>query len=276
MDNYFHAEHNSYKYVGQCIYCRSKDNLHDEHSIPESLNGLMILKKASCQNCGRITSRFEGDYARQSLLNVRTVWNMKSKRSKKKRPTEFPVRFIQEGRERTVNVPLEESFPLIPLVEIGPPGMFPNRPHKLGMKHGEYKINPFKVRDGTHLKRLAEKYHADDVGVDWQINVVGFLRMIAKIAYCISVWRFGLNNIGEAYVIPAILGTKNDIWDWVGSDGEQEVHELTKRLPSDHVVNVWFDGNAVIHGRVKLFKKSLTPEYDVIVGRLTDVAQGFY
>jgi len=188
MDNYFHAEHNSYKYVGECIYCHSKENLHDEHSIPESLNGLMILEKASCQDCGRITSRFEGEYTRQSLLTVRTVWNMKSKRSKKRRPTEFPIRFIKDGREQTINVPLEESFPLIPVVELGPPGVLATRVHKYGLKHRQYKINPFKVRDDTHLKHLAEKYGADDVAVDWQINVVGFLRMIAKIAYCISVW----------------------------------------------------------------------------------------
>lgn len=237
MDKYLQAQHNTYKYVGECIYCRSKQNLHDEHSIPESLNGLMILQKASCRDCGRVTSRFEGDYARQSLLNVRTVWNMKSKRSKKRRPTEFPIRLIKDGRERTIDVPLEESFPLIPMVELGPPGMLANRPHKYGMKHGEYKINPFKVRDDAHLKRLAEKYGADDVAVDWQINVVGFLRMIAKIAYCIAVWRFGLTNIGSAFVVPAILGTTDDIWQWVGSDGEQEVHEITRHLPSDHVVN---------------------------------------
>jgi hypothetical protein len=100
--------------------------------------------------------------------------------------------------------------------------------------------------------------------------------MIAKIAYCISVWRFGLKSIGEAYVVPAILGTNNDIWTWVGSDGEQEVYKHTKHMASDHDVNGWFDDNGVLHARVKLFKKSLTPEYEVVVGKLTDVTLGFY
>jgi hypothetical protein len=120
----------------------------------------MILEKASCQDCGRITSRFEGDYARQSLLEVRTVWNMKSKRSKKKRPTEFPIRFTKNGIDETIQVPVEDSFPLIPMVEVGPPGVYANRLHKLGLRSGEYKINPFKVRDDTHLQQLAKKYGA--------------------------------------------------------------------------------------------------------------------
>ena len=249
---YIHATHNIHKFVGQCIYCGSKDNLHDEHCIPESLNGLMILDKASCQACGRITSRFEGDYARQSLLEVRTVWNMKSKRSKKKRPTEFPIRFTTNGQDRTINVPVEESFPLIPMLEVGPAGVYPHRPHKLGLRHGQYQIDPFKIRETKHLQELAKNYGADSASVDFNINVIGFLRMIAKIAYCISVWRFGLKNIGEAYVVPAILGTRNDIWQWVGSDGEQEVYKHTKKMLSDHDVNGWFDFSGIIHARVKL------------------------
>jgi len=43
------------KFVGKCIYCHSTENLHDEHVIPESLNGVRLLKKGSCGGCGRIT-----------------------------------------------------------------------------------------------------------------------------------------------------------------------------------------------------------------------------
>lgn len=275
--SYIHiSQHNTYKHVGKCIYCHATENLHNEHCIPESLNGVMILEKASCQDCGRVTSRFEGDYARQSMLAVRTVWNMKSKRSKKTRPTEFPVRFTKVGEEQVINVPLTDSFPIIPLLEIGPPGVYPNRPHALGLRSGEYKLHPFKVRDEDHMQYLAKKYEAEGVSVDFQIDITGFLRMIAKIAYCITVWRFGLNNISQAYVVPAILGSTNDIWKWVGSDGMQEVYEQTKQVSTDHAVNGWFDVDGELHARVKLFKKSLTPEYDVIVGKLTDVAYGFY
>src|SRR5437588_4984583 len=98
------------KAVGRCIYCGSTENLHDEHCIPESLNGVRILEKGSCGDCGKITSKFEGGYARDSMLPVRTALNMKSKRSKNKRPTEFPMRFIKEGREKVINVPVEDHY----------------------------------------------------------------------------------------------------------------------------------------------------------------------
>ncbi len=99
------AVNTTYKWVGKCIYCGSLEALHNEHCIPESLNGVHVLEKGSCRECGRITSQFEGRFARESMLPVRTAWNMKSKRSKRKRPTEFPMRFMKGGHEETINVP---------------------------------------------------------------------------------------------------------------------------------------------------------------------------
>jgi hypothetical protein len=270
------AEHREVKFVGKCIYCGSTENLHDEHCIPESLNGFHVLGKASCQPCGRITSRFEGEYARDSMLPVRTAWNMRSKRSKSKRPTGFPMRFVKNGEELVINVPVGDHYSVIPLIEIGPPGRTPHAPHASGLSHGEYKLHPFRIRSDEHIDYLVKKYQADAMSVDYDININGFLRMIAKIGYCQTVWSYGLNNIGEKYVVPAILGKSNDIWQWVGSDGTQEIHELTKRMKTDHIVSTWFTPDGELQARVKLFKKSYTPEYDVIVGRLTPMAHAFY
>lgn len=270
------AKTKSRKFVGKCIYCGSTENLHDEHVIPESLNGVRILEKGSCGDCGRITSRFEGSYARDSMLPVRTAWNMKSKRSKSKRPTEFPMRFLKNAREKIINVPVEDHWSIIPLVEIGPPGKYPNLRHAQGFQYGEYEIRPFKIRPDEHIEYLKQKYDADSVSVDCKFNVEGFLRMIAKIGYCTAVWRYGLSNIGEAYVVPAILGNSKDILHWVGSDGTQEIYEDSKHMDTDHVVITWQSPDGDIHAGVKLFKKSLTPEYIVIVGRLTEEAFGLY
>lgn len=264
------------KAIGKCIYCGSTNNLHDEHVIPESLNGVRLLEKGSCGDCGKITGKFEGSYARDSMLPVRTALNMKSKRSKSKRPTEFPMRFIKDGKEKIINVPVDDHYSIIPLVEIGPTGKYPHIPHALGLQHGEYRIQPFQIRSNEHIEYLKRKYDADGIGVDFHINVIGFLRMIAKIAYCSIVWRYGLSNIGRRYIVPAILGTSNDILQWVGSDGEQRTYEESKRMDTDHVVDTWFTPDGDLRARVKFFKKSLTPEYDVIVGQLTETAHGFY
>lgn len=270
------AENRTVKFVGKCVYCGSTENLHDEHCIPESLNGVHVLEKGSCGNCGTITSRFEGSYARDSMLPVRTAWNMKSKRSKKKRPTKFPMKFIQEGREQIIDVPIEDHHSLIPLVDIGPPGKYRNGPHASGLRYREYRINNFRIRPEEHAHQVLEKYGADELSVDFQINVPGFLRMIAKIAYCTMVFRYGLNNIGEAYVVPAILGISDDIWEWVGSDGTQTFYHQSKNMKTDHLVTNWFTEDGELQSGVKLFKKSLTPEYTVIVGRLKEQTHGFY
>lgn len=271
------ATYKTTKHVGKCIYCGAIENLHDEHCIPESLNGTHVLGKGSCGDCGTITSKFERSYARDSMLPVRTAWGMKSKRSKRKRPTEFPMKFIKGGVETIINVPVEDHWSIIPLVELGPPGKYPLLPHASGLEYGQYRIKPFKIRPEEHIEYLKRKYDADEVGVDCNLNVEHFLRMIAKIAYCMIVWQYGLNNIGKAYVVPAILGTSNDIMQWVGSDGTQRVYQETRRMNTDHAITSWFTNpDGELSARVKLFKKSLTPEYEVIVGQLTPQALGLY
>lgn len=264
------------KYIGKCIYCSSVKNLQDEHCIPESLNGVYLLEKASCDKCGKITGKFEGRYTGNTLLPVRTAWNMKSKRSKSKRPKEFPMKFAKEGEEKLINVPVEDHFSVIPLFEIGAPGKYSHKPHAKGLKHGQIQLNPFKIRSDEHIEYLKVKYDADEVSVDFDLYVEDFFRMIAKIAYCFTIWRYGLNNIGKVYVLPAILGESNDLWQWVGSDGLQEIHKLTKQMNTDHIVSTWFTPSGELQARVKLFKKSETPEYDVIVGQLTQLAHDFY
>jgi hypothetical protein len=269
------AEHREEKFVGVCIYCGATEHLHDEHCIPESLNGFHVLTKASCQTCGNITSKFEGDYARDSVLAVRTAWKMRSKRSKKKRPTEFPMRIKKAGREETINVPVEDHYSLIPMIEVGSPGFWPSVVHPLGLKTGQCLVNNFRIRDDDHIDYLKEKYEAEEISVDFVINVNGFLRIIAKIAYCMTVWRYGLESIGENFVLPAIL-TGNNIEQWVGSDGQQEIHELAKDWKTDHIVMTGHTSDGELTARVKLFKNSPTPEYIVIVGQMKEGVHALY
>jgi HNH endonuclease len=45
--------------IGCCIYCGEKKCLSDEHIIPYGLGGSIVLKKASCNSCAKITSNIE-------------------------------------------------------------------------------------------------------------------------------------------------------------------------------------------------------------------------
>jgi hypothetical protein len=266
----------TYKFVGKCVYCGVTEGLHDEHVIPESLNGVRLLEKGSCRKCGDITSKFEGAYARESMLAARTALNMKSKRSKKKRPTEFPMRLGKGDKEETVNVPISDHCSLIPMVEIGPPSAVPTLPHAQGLKARECVINTYSIRTDEQIEEISKKYNADRISVDYIINIAGFLRIIAKIAYCTVIWRYGLSNIAKAYVVPSILGETEDITHWVGSDGRQDIYYEYQNENTDHIITTRQLEDGTLCARVKLFKKSFTPEYEVIVGRMKEGTHGLF
>ncbi len=65
-------------------------------------------------------------------------------------------------------------------------------------------------------------------------------------------------------------------WQWVGSDGTQRHSEETKHMNTDHLVTNWFTEDGELLSAVKLFKKSLTPEYLIVVGRLNEQTYAFY
>jgi hypothetical protein len=275
IDNYTTSKDKRRFHIGKCIYCGATEDLRIEHCFPESLNGEFELEAASCRECEKITGKFEARFTRETLLPMRTAWNMKSKRSKSKRPKEFPMEFIKDGQSKVLNVPVDEHCSVIPLLELGPTGKYPNEYHAKGLRHSQFQVTSFQIRSQEHVSAIIEKYDADEFRVHFPLYIEDFLRMIAKIAYCFAVARFGLKNIAEVYVLPAILGQSNDIWHWVGGDGTQELYHASKHMNVDHVVNTWTE-EGEIHARVKLLKKSETPEYKVIIGRLSDAARGVF
>jgi hypothetical protein len=100
--------------------------------------------------------------------------------------------------------------------------------------------------------------------------------MIAKIGYCFSVYRYGLNAFEEVCVVPALLGQCDDISNWVGSDGYQLIYNTTGHINNDHVVATSRTQEGTVLARVKLWKKSETPEYAVIIGKLTERANAIF
>jgi hypothetical protein len=56
--------------IGRCIYCLSRENLSDEHTVPFSLGGDVAPKDASCDRCSGITSYLDGYLARNKVEPV--------------------------------------------------------------------------------------------------------------------------------------------------------------------------------------------------------------
>src|SRR4051794_27690090 len=72
----------TYPAVGRCIYCDAQLGdavLTTEHIIPESLGGMLVLPEASCTDCQKFTSAFEGINAGRLFKPIRRQFRFPSK-----------------------------------------------------------------------------------------------------------------------------------------------------------------------------------------------------
>jgi hypothetical protein len=88
--------------------------------------------------------------------------------------------------------------------------------------------------------------------------------MLAKIAYGFCVSQFGLANIDSVYVLPAILGQKDDVGRWVGCANDIQL-PIGQSLHQIHIAL----NNREIIVRIKLFALFNVPEYLVVVGTVS-------
>ncbi len=255
--------------VGRCIYCGATDDLRIEHAIPESLQGDLLLEAASCRQCEDITKKFEGRYCGETLKPFRDFWKFKSKRRNRGRLSSFPMRLKREGVVIHEAVSKADYMPVIPLWELGHPERFAHVPHSKGLAHGEARLIVFNTRSQEDLIEIADKFDIDELQVDFPLYIDDFLRLIAKIAYCFAVAKFGLSSFGENYLLPGILGNSNDLIRFVGSEGKQLLYHEGLGTQADHLVSVGIDSDGIIGAQIKLFKDLQTPEYLVIVGRVS-------
>lgn len=257
-------------FVGKCIYCGSTDDLTDEHAIPLALQGNRILRDGSCLACNKITTRFERSILRNSMLAIRTVLDMPT-RKKKNRPNSLPMIFIRGDIRTEEQVPIADAVPSLILPELGPPEIYPTMPHAYNLRPGAFVVKnhlPLERANDDHLNMLLRKYNADAVETPFEINHRDFLRLLAKIAMTEAVGFYGLENFERIFVRQAVLGNDRTEW-WVGSDGYYDIHLQGGFDDSAHVIAaVRPQGMLEVWVRIKLWNKSITPEYTVVVGRL--------
>lgn len=190
------------------------------------------------------------------------------------------MEFGKDGVFKEVNVPIDDYIPVLPLPELGPPGYIASEIiHRKGLRNRQFRIEAYTLdhlREEGHENLLLQKYGADEARINYSLHVVDFLRMIAKIAFCHCVFRYGLKNFEHVYVRDAILRGGDDVWKWVGSDGYRFIFETEKNFDSTHIIACGRDNGTQVRCRIKLINKSSTPEYLVVVGKLTDRAAAIF
>jgi len=246
--------------IGKCIYCgKTEEPLQQEHIIPYGLNGPWVLHEASCRKCADITSAFELTVLKDSLIVPRVALNFPTRR-KKQRPKKFKFAIIKSGQQEVVEVPIHEHFAIMVLPISESPAYLSRKHYKKGVNL----IGTVAVQvGGPSVKKIMNRYNTKKLSIKvvWHGNC--FERMLAKIAYGFSVANIGIENIEEIYILPAIMGEKDDVGYWVGTAKDTHL-EVGRFL---HCIEVEIINGEIIV-RIKLFSLFNVPEYLVVVGRV--------
>ncbi len=196
-----------YPDLGRCAYCGAglKDTaLTDEHVIPLSLGGGLILPVASCKACQDITGAFEGHNAGRLFRPIRRQFKFPSRRrGRKQREERAKETFVVKVNGKKLNIPADEYPGLLVTFVFPAPtlllGMAPTNESFTG-RIGISTLPDF----GERLNRLRAKY-SDQVEFPTygSSEVVG--RLLAKIAHTYAVAELGPDAF-RPYLLGIIRG----------------------------------------------------------------------
>jgi len=254
-----------YSAVGQCIYCGDPNDLTDEHIIPESLGGRLVLPKASCKACATTTGRFEQIVARKMYLwPLRSRIGISGKRKhKKQRPTHWPAELVDGSEVEKIQVEIGKLPRLYVVIEMPPAGIIAGEAPR--------ETNPeLKLHIKGDKSEMAQFVQEQDAGklqtqhfFDWN----AFNRLLAKIAHAYSVAVLGFDGL-EYLLQPMVRGSYSMFSYLVGRvSAEREI------LPKGTDLAL---GIRAIRGEAFLsVKTSLlggrTPTYEIVSARITDL-----
>jgi hypothetical protein len=246
---------------GVCIYCGRADiPLSDEHVVPFGLSGAIILPKASCLSCARITGPLvEGAALRGALFHLRNKYKLPTRRPKE-RPDRFKLKIYSNDKSfRYAYLPTSElPFASWALPDFGWPSFLTNRPPDEGARLR----CSFSVADVQNLSIYS--HDGNPVGFQVALNVDLFARMIVKIAYSYLAGEVGVDN-ASADLRSVVLGNRTIYRDIVGTvepcePPRQYLYEIE---PITYITPLGIELACV---KIRLFSYLGTPTYIVVAG----------
>jgi hypothetical protein len=247
--------------VNRCIYCGTTEGrLTDEHIVPLSLNGTMLLQKASCDKCAGTTSAFELKVARPMYGNLRAKLGYSSRRKRVKSVTIFHV---EDGQEVPQSVDIVD-LPNLYLVGVFPlPGIFTNQP--LTENNPPFQIDH--VGDISAIDTLLKKTGSENVQLVHTFYWGPLYRLLAKIAHGFVVAQLGFHGY-EPLLPELILGTSPYLSHYIGGNGINERRSLEDYHLEIQMVEICSQWYLVV--LIHLLGGASLPVYQVVAGRVTD------
>jgi hypothetical protein len=282
-DFYFGFAHEGYrrdfdfsKPIGFCIYCGETNSkeLTDEHVAPEGLKGDVILYKASCKACAKLTSYSELRVLRGPLAVVREVHSLFGRRRANERPEKLPLDILRKGwTTERIMVPVTD-YPFVFRMPRFPAPRF-LRPAQLGDSDYYTKVD-YRNFDTPDDEQKAKAILARDSGRErllLDMSEYELSKVLAKIAYGFAIVQLGPYSI-KPYVTELIIAPKDkapSFLYYVGGAflGDQRIEQLTTTEIGKTVVRTEvLDGKTIVIVRVQLLGYLNAPVYDVVVGEL--------
>jgi HNH endonuclease len=257
----------TYPSSGRCVFCRAElppDALTDEHIIPLSLNGSLVIRKGTCEPCRkRSNEKYEWAALDNDLLAPRRLLALRRRRGRnKKAPTALPSVTLGDAtmdRDAKFEVELTtEQYPnYFSLILFPPAGLL------VGIDRGsEIKELRLQIFDlGNRSGRVTNVTKREPY-----INGP-FALMLSKMAYCFAVAELGLDGFDGDKIRDLLAGRRDDVYNFVGAV------QVPERLTNRHLHGLYFRNRGKwLTVLVHLFASCVADErqpaipYEVVVG----------
>lgn len=257
------------KNIGYCIYCGLNSvPLQREHIIPFGLGGNLIISKASCNSCAKITGQIEQSCLRTMLGAARIHLGLPTRRPKE-RPEELPLVVLKtDGTTESRVFPMNDFPSALSLLRLSDPDILIGNPPSPNFENASLWYRYRKEEVGAILGTPSVK------GLNIaKIHPGHFGRMLAKIAHSYAYANDGMDDFTP--LLPdVILGKYEFPSFFVGGSrqlrsAENYLHQLKLRTMSD------VDGKDYRIVLIRLFSLMGAPDYVVVAGeRSHEAASG--
>jgi len=247
---------------GKCIYCGRSDVPHtDEHILPFFIGGMHVLCEASCDECAKITSKFERDVAKGMWEDARTSYNAPSRRKKKRKKHIFIDDQFNPGEK--LKIPFFEYPAPIIFYVMNTAGILKGDSSSLDTS-GSWELKA--IVDESKLQQFEKKYPGQ-LTAKFMHSPDSFARLIVKIGYGQVLCSLDPEDFNPICV-PYILGHKSNLSYVVGSrsDIPDPIKGIGYKM-SSHTFGT--SDQLLIMAEVRLLADNYTPEYHVVVGDVT-------
>jgi len=254
--------------IGYCIYCGSTKNLSDEHVLPYGLGGKLVLKKASCRDCAKVTASLEQRLLRGHWWPYRQILGIKTRSGGY--PKYRPVNLVPlAGEKRPVQV-LSEDYPIVVFLDFDPPAVLsgkirPEPPFAKAMALKQIGNGPSRALDNGSLRPL---FPWEKIEYPTNFESSDLLRFIAKVAHAYAIHQHGPAICKDYFLPQLVLGNGNGALTHVGGCSSER---LKPRLPSTELHTLLDrQQNGLLLVNLQLFQDTGDPPpiYEAVVGTL--------